>query len=369
MTPTPFSIVPRGVDSRLVAAVFAAALFAVVPATSARAAAAGAGALAIDGDLKDLAAFARSLARTAPGDAFAEADAAGDVRVFDAGVVPARAIEEHYFVNGFDQTLDLFAYDRAARTLYLGVRVTGTIGDPDGDGDPNASPEAATVGDRWGIGDEEAYSWTIRGTAPGDGFITVLVSKNAVQVHGAPSGEATFAFQGSELEVVVRDLVLPVGFNARVAVGSASDGLGEDLHALGGGSEASAPDAPAAALAARGDGEAADADAAAAAQAAGAAVASDGIAVLNRAYPSPSAGVVSFGFEVASPAQAVEIGVFDVAGRLVTRLASGPRDPGRALGRGDGRSDDGIRMAPGVYFLKSRIGGKEQVQRIVRCAQ
>src|SRR6185295_13753845 len=68
--------------------------------------------LVVDGHLEDLAAYVKALRAAGSKDAIAEVDAAGDVRVFDPGIVAGRPIENHYFANGFDQTYDLFAYDR-----------------------------------------------------------------------------------------------------------------------------------------------------------------------------------------------------------------------------------------------------------------
>jgi hypothetical protein len=334
------------------------------------------------------------------------------VRVFDPTIVAGRPIDHHYFANGFDQTYDLFAYDRATRTLHLGLRVAGAIGDPDGDGNADAAATAATIIDEAGIGVDDFYSWTLRtqGAPSGaTGGIAITVSRGEVSVRGAAGATGEFAVAGSELEVVVRGVDLPPSFEARVAVGNLGDGLGEDTHTLGAGDEvaiaiADEPDpigikpggVP---IAKPGDGgngtsgataAGSDADATTAtddaahagrvganganatdASAVGGLVAapdavSDGIAVLGRAYPNPFSASVTFGFEVKAAGQSVDVGVYDVSGRLVTRLASGPREAGRASVQWDGRDDGGVRMAPGVYFLKANVGGVSKVQRLVR---
>ena len=48
--------------------------------------------LAVDGDLSDLSAYVEALRAAGSSDAIAEQDAAGDVRVFDASIVPAHAV-------------------------------------------------------------------------------------------------------------------------------------------------------------------------------------------------------------------------------------------------------------------------------------
>jgi len=94
------------------------------------------------------------------------------------------------------------------------------------------------------------------------------------------------------------------------------------------------------------------------------------VALLGKAYPNPFAASMSFGYEVPSgDAQAVEIGIYNVAGRLITRLASDVQAPGRYTVRWDGRDASGVQMAPGVYFLKSKVGQTQTVSRLLKVAQ
>jgi hypothetical protein len=73
------------------------------------------------------------------------------------------------------------------------------------------------------------------------------------------------------------------------------------------------------------------------------------VALLGRPYPNPFAASMSFGYEVPSgEAQGVEIGIYNVAGRLITRLASEVQSPGRYTVKWDGRDASGVQMAPGV---------------------
>jgi uncharacterized repeat protein (TIGR01451 family) len=91
---------------------------------------------------------------------------------------------------------------------------------------------------------------------------------------------------------------------------------------------------------------------------------------LGRALPNPFANSMSFTYEIAAgEPQAVEIGIYNVAGRLITRLASQVQEAGQYTVRWDGRDASGVQMAPGVYFLKSRVGRAESTTRLLKVAQ
>jgi len=72
---------------------------------------------------------------------------AGDVCKTNALLIPCNATQVAcsgggtgtYFINGYDLTRALVAYDRANKKLYLGMRTAGAIGDANGDGTPDAS--------------------------------------------------------------------------------------------------------------------------------------------------------------------------------------------------------------------------------------
>ena len=94
-----------------------------------------------------------------------------------------------------------------------------------------------------------------------------------------------------------------------------------------------------------------------------------GVALLNRAYPNPFSASTSFAYKVAEGGRSVEVGVFNVAGRLVKTLASGSQAAGTYTVTWDGSDDSGVRMAPGVYFLKSKVGGEQNVSRLIYVAR
>jgi flagellar hook assembly protein FlgD len=54
----------------------------------------------------------------------------------------------------------------------------------------------------------------------------------------------------------------------------------------------------------------------------------------------------------------VDIGIYNVAGRLVRKLVSGMAAPGYHEATWDGRSDAGVQVTPGVYFLRAFVGNE-----------
>jgi hypothetical protein len=75
---------------------------------------------------------------------------------------------------------------------------------------------------------------------------------------------------------------------------------------------------------------------------------------LAQSYPNPFRGVALINYQVAPPGGAVRIMIFDAAGRLVRTLVDEGKPPGFYAVSWDGRSDDGKRMANGVYFYQMR---------------
>jgi len=91
----------------------------------------------------------------------------------------------------------------------------------------------------------------------------------------------------------------------------------------------------------------------------------ESVALLNRAVPNPFANSTSFAYQVPDGGAAVEIGVYNVAGRLVKSLASGTQSAGRQAVTWDGTDSAGIQMARGIYFLRSLVGGKVNTYRVI----
>jgi hypothetical protein len=84
---------------------------------------------------------------------------------------------------------------------------------------------------------------------------------------------------------------------------------------------------------------------------------------LDPPTPNPSAGIITFAFELPADTD-VELAVFDVAGRLVATLASGPRTGGTHVIRWNARARNEP-LAGGVYFLRLEAGSFVATQRLV----
>lgn len=85
------------------------------------------------------------------------------------------------------------------------------------------------------------------------------------------------------------------------------------------------------------------------------------------AWPNPlhAGQALSFVYEVAEGGADVALELFDVTGRARATLDRGPRAAGRHLARWDGRSDAGVRLGAGVYFLRARVGGRVERERVI----
>jgi hypothetical protein len=205
-------------------------LFALAVLASSRLAFAGP-AVVIDGQLQDMIDRAGSI-DPAAGCGLVETDLAKDILLFDPDVVPCVPVIDNYYPNAYDQILDVLLYDRSAQTLYLGLRVSGAIGDLDGNGNPNSGCAEATLQEELGIGVNDRYRWTLNLDCAGDAEVEIELSNNTVTVTGAPYSSATYAYLGSDVEIAITGLVLPAGFDARVFSGNQFDGMGEDFHPL-----------------------------------------------------------------------------------------------------------------------------------------
>ena len=88
---------------------------------------------------------------------------------------------------------------------------------------------------------------------------------------------------------------------------------------------------------------------------------------LAPSYPNPfnNAMTVVFGMPTAGPAK---LGVFDIQGRAVRHLLDGQVKAGWTRTIWDGRSDDGIALAPGMYVIRLAADGRVTTKsvRLVR---
>jgi len=85
-------------------------------------------------------------------------------------------------------------------------------------------------------------------------------------------------------------------------------------------------------------------------------------------FPAPNPFTQTTYFVLAvggTQSKAVDVRVFDVAGRLVRTIVTGTLPPGRHEMVWDGYSEQGRRVPTGVYFLHSAVGGDKAVIRLV----
>jgi uncharacterized repeat protein (TIGR01451 family) len=79
---------------------------------------------------------------------------------------------------------------------------------------------------------------------------------------------------------------------------------------------------------------------------------------LYRPMPNPFSNMTSFAYSVGGEGSAgVDITVFDVAGRQIRKLVSGPQTAGVHTVSWDGRSDQGTQVTRGMYFVRTVIAG------------
>lgn len=86
---------------------------------------------------------------------------------------------------------------------------------------------------------------------------------------------------------------------------------------------------------------------------------------LYRPSPNPFETTTRYAYAISSAPERVDIGVYDVAGRLIRNLARDVQSPGRYEVEWDGRAGDGTRVRNGVYFLRASVGAQQRVARLV----
>jgi hypothetical protein len=85
--------------------------------------------------------------------------------------------------------------------------------------------------------------------------------------------------------------------------------------------------------------------------------------MLLRAFPSPASGPVGIDFQLPM-ASRVDLGVYDVAGRLVRTLHAGPMTAGAHRLSWDGLASG--KSGSGIYFIRLKAAGEERVEKVVR---
>ena len=81
-------------------------------------------------------------------------------------------------------------------------------------------------------------------------------------------------------------------------------------------------------------------------------------------FPSPAVGSVRLEFSLAQSA-AVELAIYDLRGRRVRMLRPRSEQPaGPMLSSWDGRDDEGLEVAPAIYFVRLTVNGTPWTHRI-----
>jgi len=86
---------------------------------------------------------------------------------------------------------------------------------------------------------------------------------------------------------------------------------------------------------------------------------------LERPTPNPFTRTTRYAYAIPDRSAAVDIGVFDLAGRRIRMLAHGVQASGQYEVRWDGLGDDGVHAKHGIYFLRAAVGAQTRVSRLV----
>jgi hypothetical protein len=81
--------------------------------------------------------------------------------------------------------------------------------------------------------------------------------------------------------------------------------------------------------------------------------------------PNPTASETAIDFETATAGR-TRLSIFDVSGRRIRTLVDEHRPAGRHDAVWDGRNDNGVLVAPGVYFYQLELDGQTTGRRMVR---
>ncbi|HEV8480251.1 MAG TPA: FG-GAP-like repeat-containing protein [Candidatus Eisenbacteria bacterium] len=82
------------------------------------------------------------------------------------------------------------------------------------------------------------------------------------------------------------------------------------------------------------------------------------------ASPNPARGPVSFAYAMPRAGQ-VELGIYDLRGRLVRHLLSGTKNAGSYREAWDGKNSSGVAVPAGVYFARGAFGGHPALAKLV----
>jgi hypothetical protein len=87
--------------------------------------------------------------------------------------------------------------------------------------------------------------------------------------------------------------------------------------------------------------------------------------VQDRLAPNPFTSWTRMQYSVGRAGERVEIGVYDIAGRLVQRIESGAKNAGVHEVRWNGTDQNGSSVRSGVYFVRGNIGSRPLNVRVM----
>jgi hypothetical protein len=85
---------------------------------------------------------------------------------------------------------------------------------------------------------------------------------------------------------------------------------------------------------------------------------------LRSPAPNPSRGTTTVNWSLAQAGR-VQLGIYDVSGRLVRSLADGERPAGAGTAAWDGTDESGARQHAGVYFVRLTAPSLRETRRVV----
>lgn len=85
----------------------------------------------------------------------------------------------------------------------------------------------------------------------------------------------------------------------------------------------------------------------------------------GRAFPNPFSTATQMSYSVPVTGADVAIGVYDVSGRMVRRLANGFQPAGRYQIEWDGTTDRGETARAGMYFIRGLVGEQRLAARVL----
>ncbi len=86
---------------------------------------------------------------------------------------------------------------------------------------------------------------------------------------------------------------------------------------------------------------------------------------LSYNYPNPFNPVTTVKYEVPPPGGVIKVAIYNVGGQVIKTILNGHQPPGFYTITWDGKSDEGVPVASGVYFVQMRAKGFRETKKLV----